>query len=76
MEHVIAREMNVNLIMIVKTPTSVALTGVKKNALKFQVKNMVNYFFSYLAVVTQLTIFLICICTFFGERDMCAASVF
>lgn len=57
MEHVIAREMNVNLIMIVKTPTSVALTGVKKNALKFQVKNMVNYFFSYLAVVTQLTVF-------------------
>ena len=53
MEHVIAREMNVNLIMIVKTPTGVALTGVKKNALKFQVKNMVNYFFSCLAVVTQ-----------------------
>lgn len=53
MEHVIAREMNVNTIMIVKTPTSVALTGAKKNALKFQVKNMVNYFFSYLAVVTQ-----------------------
>ena len=48
MDYAIAKVMNANVIMIVKTRTSVALMAVKRNVLKFQVKNTVNHTLSVL----------------------------
>lgn len=43
MESVISKETNANVTMTVKMMTSVALMDAKKNVLKSQAKNMVNY---------------------------------
>lgn len=43
MESVISKETNASVTMTVKMMTSVALMDAKKNVLKSQAKNMVNY---------------------------------